>query len=138
MRTALFCVDWKTENSVSYQIRVGKSIKPNPVCTSLGWQIITSIPCFTLSATHASLRSGATASAFITATLNPCRVSMSSIRSVMSLVPAVPAVDTGVALTPQQLFLSSLGPRGHPLGGTYSALVGPRAKHQPYEPVGHQ
>ena len=45
------------------------------------------MPCFTLSATHASRRSGATASAFITATRNPCRVSMSSIRSVMSLVP---------------------------------------------------
>ena len=58
MRTALFCVDWKTENSVSYQIRVGKSIKSNPVCTSLGWHIRTSIPCFTLSATHASRRSG--------------------------------------------------------------------------------
>ena len=66
MRTVLFCVDWKTENSVSYQIRVGKSIKSNPVCTSLGWQIITLMPCFTLSATHASRRSGATASAFIT------------------------------------------------------------------------
>ena len=45
------------------------------------------MPCLTLSATHASLRSGATASAFITATLNPCRVRMSSIRSVMSRVP---------------------------------------------------
>ena len=53
----------------------------------LGWQIITSIPSFTLSATHASRRSGATASAFITATRNPCRVRMSSIRSVMSRVP---------------------------------------------------
>ena len=36
----------------------GKSMRSNPVCTSLGWQIITSIPCFTLSATHASRRSG--------------------------------------------------------------------------------
>ena len=45
------------------------------------------MPCFTLSATHASRRFGATASAFITATLNPCRVRMSSIRPVMSLVP---------------------------------------------------
>ena len=75
MRTVLFCVDWKIENSVSYQISVGKSIKSNPVCTKRGWQIITSIPCFTLSATHASRRSGATASVFITATRNPCRVS---------------------------------------------------------------
>ena len=87
MRSAPFCGDWKTKNSVSYQIRVGKSIKSNPVCTKRGWHIITSMPCFTLSATHASRRSGATASAFITATRNPCRVSMSSIRSVMSLVP---------------------------------------------------
>ena len=62
-------------------------MRSRPVCTSLGWQIITSMPCFTLSATHTSRRSGATASAFITATLNPCRVSMSSIRSVMSRVP---------------------------------------------------
>ena len=62
-------------------------MRSRPVCTSLRWQIITSIPCFTLSATHASRRSGATASAFITATRNPCRVSMSSIRSVMSRVP---------------------------------------------------
>ena len=60
---------------------------------ALGWQIITSIPCFTLSATHASRRSGATASAFITATRNPCRVSMSSIRSVMSLRAGVRRVD---------------------------------------------
>ena len=62
-------------------------MRSRPVCTSLGWQIITSIPCFTLSATHASRCSGATASAFITATRNPWRVSMSSILSVMSLVP---------------------------------------------------
>ena len=48
-RTLLFRVDWKTENSVSYQQRVGKSMRSRPVCTSLGWQIITSIPCFTLS-----------------------------------------------------------------------------------------
>ena len=47
----------------------------------------TSSPCFTLSATHFSLRSGATASAFITATRKPCRVRMSSIRPVMSRVP---------------------------------------------------
>ena len=57
------------------------------ICTSLGWQIITSMPSLTLSATHASLRSGATASAFITATRNPCRVRISSILSVMSHVP---------------------------------------------------
>ena len=49
--------------------------------------MMTSTPCFTLSATHASRRFGATASAFITTTLNPCRVRMSSIRPVMSLVP---------------------------------------------------
>ena len=62
-------------------------MRSRPVCTSLGWQIITSMPCLTLSATHASLLSGATASAFITATRNPWRVRMSSIRSVMSRVP---------------------------------------------------
>ena len=62
-------------------------MRSSPVCTSLGWQIITSMPCLTLSATHASLFSGATASAFITATRKPCRVRMSSIRSVMSRVP---------------------------------------------------
>ena len=87
MRTVLFCVDWKTENSVSAQQIVGKSTRSNPVCTSLGWQINTSTPCLTLSATHASLRFGATASAFITATRKPCRVRKSSILSVTSLVP---------------------------------------------------
>ena len=45
------------------------------------------MPCFTLSATYFSLLSGATAAAFMTATLNPCRVRMSSILPVMSLVP---------------------------------------------------
>ena len=45
------------------------------------------MPSLTLSETHASRRSGATASAFITATRNPCRVRMSSILSVMSRVP---------------------------------------------------
>ena len=47
----------------------------------------TSSPFFTLSATHASRLSGATASAFITAARNPCRVRMSSMRPVMSRVP---------------------------------------------------
>ena len=40
-----------------------------------------------LSATHASRRTGATTSAFITATRNPCRVRVSSNRPVTSLVP---------------------------------------------------
>ena len=62
-------------------------MRSSPVCTSLGWQTSTSMPCFTLSATQASLLFGATASAFITATLNPCRVRISSIRPVTSLVP---------------------------------------------------
>ena len=66
---------------------VGKSMRSRPVCTSRGWQMRTSMPSCTLSATHASRRFGTTASAFITATLNPCRVRMSSIRPVMSLVP---------------------------------------------------
>ena len=51
------------------------------------------MPSFTLSATHFSLRFGATASAFITATLNPCRVRKSSIRPVMSLRPRMGDVD---------------------------------------------
>ena len=51
------------------------------------------MPSFTLSATHFSLRFGATASAFITATRKPCRVRKSSIRPVMSLRPRVGDVD---------------------------------------------
>ena len=62
-------------------------MRSNPVYTSRGWQAMTSTPSFTRSATHASRRSGDTASAFITATLKPYRVRMSSIRPVMSRVP---------------------------------------------------
>ena len=45
------------------------------------------MPRFTLSSTHASRLSGATASDFITVTRNSCRARMSSIRPVMSLAP---------------------------------------------------
>ena len=62
-------------------------MRSSPVCTRRGWQMSTSMPSFTLSATHFSLLLGATASAFITATRNPCRVRMSSMRPVMSRVP---------------------------------------------------
>ena len=62
-------------------------MRSRPVCTSLGWHTMTSMPFLTLSATHASLRLGSTASAFITATRKPCRVRMSSSRPVMSRVP---------------------------------------------------
>ena len=62
-------------------------MRSRPVCTSRGWQTITSTPCLTFSSTQASRRSGATVSALSTATRNPCCVRKASIRSVMSLVP---------------------------------------------------
>ena len=71
-------------------------MRSRPVCTSLGWQIITSIPCFTLSATHASHRSGATASAFITATRNPCRVSRHLVPSAACTASSTNSIVTAV------------------------------------------
>ena len=59
--------------SVSYQQIVGDSPRSRSVCTRRGWQTSTSAPSSTRFATHASRRSGGTASAFITATRSPCR-----------------------------------------------------------------
>ena len=53
-------------------MNVGKSTRSRPVCTGRGWRTSTSAPSSTRLTTHASRRSGGTASAFITATRSPC------------------------------------------------------------------
>ena len=70
------------EGSVSNQQMVGREIRSWPVYTRLEQQTSTPSSFSTCLATHASRRSGATVSAFITATRSPCGCRMPTIRLV--------------------------------------------------------
>ena len=100
-------MNWKTETSVSNQTIVGKSTRWRPVCTSRGCQTSTPAPSSTRLATHASRRSGGTASAFITATRSPCRKLVSDvvtakldIREVASSLPNEEGADDWLESAP--------------------------------------